>query len=76
MRNRIPLKIVKSLMREAGAKRISRDAVETMTRLIEDNVMMLTGRALVFMEHADRTTLQAEDVRLAQTNKGEVNVCS
>ncbi|MDI6916473.1 MAG: NFYB/HAP3 family transcription factor subunit [Thermoplasmatales archaeon] len=75
-KNRIPLKIVKCLMKEAGAKRISKSAVEAMTRLAEDNVMMLTGRVLVFMEHANRTTLQAEDVRIAQTNKGEVNVCS
>ncbi len=70
MRNRIPLKIVKCLMREAGAKRISRDAVKAMTRMAEDSVMMLTGKALIFMEHGNRTTLQAEDVSLAQ-NRGE-----
>lgn len=69
--SRIPLKIVKCLMKEAGAKRISRDAVKAMTRLAEDNVMMLTGKALVFMEHANRTTLLPEDIRLAQARKGE-----
>lgn len=69
--NRLPLKIVKSLMKEAGAKRISRDAVKAMTRLAEEHVMMLTGKALVFMEHGNRTTLLPEDVRLAQARKGE-----
>lgn len=73
--SRIPLKIIKCLMREAGAKRISRDAVKAMTGIAEDNVMMLTGRALIFMEHGNRTTLQAEDVRLAQTRKGDADVC-
>jgi len=69
--SRIPLKVVKGLMKEAGAKRISRDAVKEMTRTAEDNVMMLTGKALIFMEHANRTTLLPEDIRLAQTKRGE-----
>jgi len=57
---------IRQIMRKAGAKRISMDAVELMAALLEDHCQELTAKALLFMENSKRTTLMKKDLELTQ----------
>jgi histone H3/H4 len=62
---------VRQIMKKAGARRISRDAVELMSALLEDHCRELTAKALLFAENSMRTTLMKKDLELTQLEIGE-----
>jgi DNA-binding protein len=62
---KIPAAVVKRIMTEAGAQRVSADAVAELSKLLVERGHELTKGALAAAEHAKRTTLKADDVQMA-----------
>lgn len=61
----LPLAPLKRLMKQSGAERVGEDGARAMRDVIEDEIAELTQEADKFARHADRKTIQAEDVRAA-----------
>ena len=61
----IPKAPVKRTIKEAGAERVSADAVDALTEHIEEYMEELSKRAIVYAKYAKRKTVKAEDIALA-----------
>jgi len=62
----IPLAPVKRIMQQAGADRISDDAVKALANILKGQAEELTEDAIALAKHAGRKTITAEDIRLAK----------
>jgi DNA-binding protein len=56
---------VERIMKNAGAGRISSDATETLTVLMEEYGAFVTREAKKMSDHAGRKTLRGSDIRIA-----------
>lgn len=61
----IPKAPVTRIVKQAGAERISKDAEEKMVEAVEAYANKLSLAVIDLAKHADRKTIQAEDVELA-----------
>jgi len=61
----IPTAVVKRIMTEGGAQRISPDAADELGRMLVEHGKKLTAAAVAAAQHAGRTTIKKEDVSLA-----------
>ena len=52
-------------MKKAGADRISADAAETLSELMEEYGIFLAKEAKKMSDHAGRKTLRGSDIRMA-----------
>ena len=59
----IPLSSIRKVMKQAGATRISEEAVKEMQLDVEEFIASRTKAALVIMKNAGRNTLKAKDLR-------------
>lgn len=50
---------------EAGAKRVSADAVEAFVDVLEEKSRTIAERALQLAKHSGRKTIHEEDIKLA-----------
>ncbi len=62
----LPLAPLKRILKKAGAERVSDDAVEALRDEIEDKAHDLAEKARDYAHHADRKTVQREDVKAAR----------
>lgn len=62
----LPLAPIKRLMKNAGAERVSKEAVEELRDILEDEVRDYAEQANKLARHAGRKTIQAEDIRLSK----------
>jgi histone H3/H4 len=62
----IPKAPIRRILKSAGAKRVSAESVESLSRLIEDRGIEIAAKALKFMEHGKRKTLKKEDLELTE----------
>ena len=62
---KLPAAVVKRIMLEAGAERVSADAVAELGKLLVEHGHHLTKAAVDAAQHAKRSTIKAEDVQLA-----------
>lgn len=53
------------LLRKAGAERVSQTAKKALRQVLEEFAIILSRKAIVFANHAGRTTIKSEDVMLA-----------
>lgn len=56
---------VRTLMQDAGAEIVSKEAVETLLFYLEDRSKKLTAMALKFARHANRKKITSGDMELA-----------
>ncbi|MBN1157488.1 histone family protein [Candidatus Woesearchaeota archaeon] len=66
-RNRtlIPRAPLGRILMDVGAKRVSQDAMDVFSELLEGIAMEIGTKAMTMARHAGRKTVQAEDVKLA-----------
>jgi len=62
----LPLAPVKRIIKQAGASRVSEDAVRELRDELEDHAEDRAREAKEYAGHAGRKTVQAEDVRASQ----------
>ena len=60
----LPLAAIERIARKAGVERISADAIEDLTKAIEELGVDLTLEAAQAARHAKRKTILREDIRL------------
>lgn len=54
------------VLKKAGAKRVSQDALEEFAIVMEDKLFKVAKEAAFLAKHAGRKTIIAEDVRIAR----------
>lgn len=54
------------ILKRAGARRVSYDAAEELSKVVEEKIFKIAEEAAALAEHAGRKTVLAEDVRLAR----------
>lgn len=62
----IPHAPFERILKKAGAKRVSKDALEEFSKVIEDKMFKLATEAAGLAKHAGRKTIIDEDVRAAK----------
>ena len=55
-------------LKKFGAKRVSPEAAECLAKYIEEKAVLLLKEAKAYAEHAKRSTVLQEDIRLARRN--------
>ena len=61
----IPKAPVKRIIQEAGAERVSSDAVDALVEFLEDYAEEVSKKAVTYAKYANRKTVKAEDIDLA-----------
>jgi len=61
----LPNAPVERILRNAGAERVSRDAVEELKKALEDLGNEISQDANQMAEHAERNTVKKEDIEMA-----------
>lgn len=61
----IPKAPVKRIIQEAGAERVSADAVDALDEYLEDYAEEISKKAIAYAKYAKRKTVKAEDIALA-----------
>ncbi len=56
---------VKKILKSTGAKRVSKDAVEELTKILEKEAINLCKRAKKLAKLAGRKTVMKQDIKLA-----------
>jgi len=55
-------------LKKFGAKRVSPEAAEYLAKHVEEKTLLLLKEAKTYAEHAKRSTILQEDIRLARRN--------
>lgn len=62
----IPLAPLERILKKAGAKRVSKGALEEFSKVMEEQIFKIATEAAVLAKHAGRKTILDEDVRAAR----------
>lgn len=62
----LPVLPFERILKKAGAKRVSQDAIEEFAMITEEKLYAIAKEAAVLAKHAGRKTVFAEDVRIAK----------
>ena len=54
------------ILKRAGAKRVSQEALEEFSKVMEEKLMEIAKEAAMMAKHAGRKTIIEEDVRMAR----------
>lgn len=66
----ISMRSIERLLKKAGCKRISVEAVKELQKILEKQAIKLGKQGWKFTKHANRRTLMEEDIKLAfETSK-------
>lgn len=65
----LPLAPLKRILRKAGSERVSEDAAEALRDEVEDRALDMAERARDYAQHANRKTVQREDVMAARRER-------
>jgi histone H3/H4 len=61
----LPNAPVERILRNAGAERVSKDAVEELRKALEELGEEISRDAIKMAEHAERNTVKKEDIEMA-----------
>lgn len=64
----LPLAAVDRVIRKAGGERVSEDAASALAEILEEKGIKIAQQAATFAKHANRKTITAEDIQLANKN--------
>ena len=66
-KNKTPIALapLERILKENGAKRVSKDALVVFAEHIENKAKEIAEKAIRFSRHADRRTVLGDDVKLA-----------
>ncbi len=53
-------------LKQAGAKRVSKDALDEFANVLEEKLAKIVAEAALLAKHAGRKTIIAEDIRMAK----------
>jgi histone H3/H4 len=62
----LPAAPFERILKKAGAKRVSRDAMEEFAKVMEEKIFKIAEEAAILAKHAGRKTVTADDVRIAR----------
>lgn len=62
----IPRAPFERILKKAGAKRVSKDALDEFAKVVEDKIFKLATESASLAKHAGRKTIIDEDVRAAR----------
>lgn len=62
----MPLMPFERILKKAGAKRVSRTALEEFSRVMEEKMFKVANEAAILAKHAGRKTILVEDIRVAR----------
>lgn len=65
-KHRLPLAPFERILKDAGAKRVSKTAMKEFAAMTEEIADDLARDAVKFAKHAGRKTVTGEDIRLAK----------
>lgn len=54
------------ILKKAGAKRVSRSALEEFSKVMEEKMFKIANEAAILAKHAGRKTILVEDIRIAR----------
>ncbi len=61
----LPLSPIERIIRNAGAERVSEDAVIALAGVLKERAEEISEDAIALAKHAGRKTVTADDIRLA-----------
>lgn len=64
--SKLPLSPFERILKKAGAKRVSREALEEFANVMEEKLMKIASEAAILAKHAGRKTVLDEDIRMAR----------
>lgn len=62
----LPLAPFERILKKAGAKRVSQDAMQEMAKVVEEEIFKISSEAAALAKHAGRKTIIDQDVRMAR----------
>lgn len=62
----LPLIPFERILKKAGAKRVSHDALEEFSKVMDERLYRIAKEAAALAKHAGRKTIIEEDIRLAR----------
>jgi histone H3/H4 len=62
----LPVLPFERILKKAGARRVSQDALEEFATIMEEKLYAIAKEAGILAKHAGRKTIVAEDVRIAK----------
>jgi len=62
----LPLIPFERILKKAGAKRVSHEALEEFSKVMEDQLYKVAKEAAALAKHAGRKTIIEDDIRLAR----------
>ncbi len=65
-KEKLPLKTVERILREAGAKRVSKSATQAFAKYLEQLTTQIAEEAGGLAEHSGRKTITEKDIQLAK----------
>lgn len=65
----LPLAAMEAIMKKAGAERVSDRAKAALKDVLEQKAEEIAANAVKLASHAGRTTIKAEDIKLAVRSK-------
>ncbi len=62
----LPLTPFERILKKAGAKRVSQEALQELSDVLEEKLMKIASDAALLAKHAGRKTVLPEDVKMAK----------
>lgn len=63
---KLPMAPFERILKQAGAKRVSHEALEEFSKLMEEEMLNVASEAAILAKHAGRKTIIDDDIRTAR----------